>query len=226
MLRFFGDQLTFFREFRNQFETTGAIAPSSSSLARSMTSFLAQRDNRSPGAKTSLRVLEIGPGTGPVTDFIVRSLREGDTFDLVELNPNFATMLRKKFQSNSEWNAVAGFSQIHEIPIQDFQATAPYDFIISGLPLNNFPADVVQSIVKRYIELLAPGGILSYFEYMYVRPLRVRIPFGDRGGRLKSIDHTMTDLCRQYRIRRDTILRNLPPAWVQHLQKPETDVKA
>ncbi|MFN9970705.1 MAG: hypothetical protein ACK58T_12485, partial [Phycisphaerae bacterium] len=166
------------------------------------------------------------PGTGPVTDFIVRSLREGDTFDLVELNPNFATMLRKKFQSNSEWNAVAGFSQIHEIPIQDFQATAPYDFIISGLPLNNFPADVVQSIVKRYIELLAPGGILSYFEYMYVRPLRVRITFGDRGGRLKSIDHTMTDLCRQYRIRRDTILRNLPPAWVQHLQKPETDVKA
>ena len=75
------NQIAFFRQFRQRFETTGAIAPSSRFLARSMTSYLAARDPAIP-----LRVLEIGPGTGPVTNSIVQHLRPQDVFDMVELN--------------------------------------------------------------------------------------------------------------------------------------------
>ena len=60
-----GNNIAFFRQFREQFETTGAIAPSSRFLAHAMTRFLRQRDS------AAVRVLEIGPGTGPVTEKII-----------------------------------------------------------------------------------------------------------------------------------------------------------
>ena len=64
------DHLAFFKQFRETFTTTGAVAPSSRFLARAMTAPLARRDG-------PVRVLEIGPGTGAVTGKIVRLLRPG-----------------------------------------------------------------------------------------------------------------------------------------------------
>jgi phospholipid N-methyltransferase len=209
------DQFTFFREFRHKFQTTGAIAPSSSFLAQSMTSYFADRNTETP-----VRILEIGPGTGPVTDRIIRSLGRNDTFDLVELNENFADRLQQRFSTDERWKPFAGISSIHRVPLQEYRCSAGYDFIISGLPLNNFPADLVRSLTERYFELLKPGGVLSYFEYMYVRPIRMKITRGPERDRISQIDEIMSTWCRRYRIRRDSILLNIPPAWVQHLQTP------
>ena len=39
-----------------------------------------------------------------------------------------------------------------------------YDHLISGLPLNIFPSALAREILKVYRRLLAPGGILTYFE--------------------------------------------------------------
>ncbi len=44
-------------------------------------------------------------------------------------------------------------------------------FIVSGLPFNNFSPAFVEQVLDALFNLLAPGGTLSYFEYMYVRPL-------------------------------------------------------
>lgn len=178
-----------------------------------MTRFLAARDMSIP-----VRVLEIGPGTGPVTDQIIRLLRPSDRFDLVELNESFATLLQKRFASHETWRQAADISQIHQIPIQEFQPDHQYDFVISGLPLNNFPAEVVKSIADTYFALLRPGGILSYFEYMYVRPIRRRITRGAEKERIILIDDIMNDHCSRCRIGRDNVWINVPPAWVQHLQ--------
>ena len=101
MLQTLKDQFAFFGQFRKRFETTGAIAPSSSFLAKSMTRFLSERDRTVP-----VRVLEIGPGTGPVTDKIVGLLGSADQFDLVELNETFVDLLQQRFQSNPKWQAV------------------------------------------------------------------------------------------------------------------------
>ncbi|MCA9037022.1 MAG: methyltransferase domain-containing protein [Planctomycetaceae bacterium] len=207
------DQFAFFRQFRERFETTGAIAPSSGFLARSMTRFLANRNRKQP-----TRVLEIGPGTGPVTDRIVRLLGPGDEFDLVELNEIFVERLRERFQSDAAWKTVADISKVHQLPLQEFASDAPYDFVISGLPLNNFPADLVASIADAYFRLLKPGGTLSYFEYMYVRPIRKLVTRGDEQKRIVRIDDIMQGHCERHRIARDNIWMNIPPAWVQHLQ--------
>ncbi|MCP4174735.1 MAG: methyltransferase domain-containing protein [Fuerstiella sp.] len=211
MFRTISNNLAFFRQFRQRFETTGAIAPSSQFLARSMTRFLAKRGS---GA---VRVLEIGPGTGPVTQQIIPLLKAGDRFDIVELNESFVEILNARFQQDEAWMEAAHFSEIHQLPIQEFQPDEKYDFVISGLPLNNFPADLVDSIANTYFKLLKPDGVLSYFEYMYVRPIRKVVTRGDEKIRITRIDDTMQGHCDRHRIQRDTIWINIPPAWIQHL---------
>jgi len=204
--------LEFYRQFRQRYETTGAIAPSSKGLARAMSRPLRESKQR------PVRVLEIGPGTGAVTGHIIEALGPDDTFDLVELNEAFADLLRKRFETDTQWKSISDRSQLHVCAIQEFQNEAPYDFIVSGLPLNNFPADLVDEMFRVYFRLLAPDGVLSYFEYMYVRTLRKRFGKTESRKRLTQIDETMGSYVKHHRFRRDSILLNLPPAWVQHLR--------
>ncbi|MFY9253509.1 MAG: methyltransferase domain-containing protein [Fuerstiella sp.] len=215
MLRSLKNQVAFFRQFRQRFETTGSIAPSSRFLAKSMTRFLAKRGSE------SIRVLEIGPGTGPVTEKIVPALCAGDVFDMVELNESFVEILEDRFKNDATWTAAASMAKIHQLPIQEFHPEQKYDFVISGLPLNNFPAELVAEITSKYFQLLKPGGVLSYFEYMYVRPIRKVVTRGVEKTRITRIDDIMKGHCDSYRIARDNIWLNIPPAWVQHLQLSE-----
>ncbi|MGB0740115.1 MAG: class I SAM-dependent methyltransferase [Planctomycetaceae bacterium] len=214
MRTFLGNYLQFFRQFRQRYETTGAIAPSSQSLARSMTRFLAARDRKIP-----VRVIEIGPGTGAVTNQIVKLLEPQDQLHLVELNEEFVRILEERFQSDPVWAKVRDQVQMHTLPVQEYPGE-PGDFVISGLPLNNFSVSLVTQILDTYMKLLKPGAVLSYFEYMYIRSVRKRTARGEERERMIGIDELMAGLCSQYRIQRDSVWPNLPPAWVQHLRVP------
>ena len=214
MASVFKNYSTFFGEIRRRYDTTGAIAPSGAGLAKALASFLKERGDG------PVRVLEVGPGTGPATAKIVPLLKEGDQFDLVELNDNFVAMLNERFEKEDDWKAVRDLSKIHEIPLQDFQADQPYDFIISGLPHTIFPADLVESIMTRYYELLKPGGTLSYFEYMGIRPTRGIVDLGASRKRMRRINEIVRKNFKQYRVRRDNVFINVPPAWVHHMQTP------
>lgn len=208
----FTEHREFFRQFRERFESTGAVAPSSRFLARAMTGPLSRHTG-------PVRVLEVGPGTGAVTRRIVQLLGPEARFDLVELNERFAELLESKFRDETSYRQVADRSHVHRCPIQDFAADAPYDFIISGLPLNNFPPALVRDIFSVLFELLAPGGVLSYFEYMYVRPLRKMVSGRDERQRLRDLEAIIGPYLADRRVRRDWVFANLPPAWVQHLRK-------
>lgn len=213
------DHLTFFQQFRQRFKTTGAIAPSSRFLAFAMTGPMKKVLCDPDGPPK--RILEIGPGTGAVTRSIVKLIRPQDCFDLVELNETFANLLKERFQTHLDYQRVSEQSQVHTLPLQEFVADAPYDFIISGLPLNNFSCDLVREIFECYFRLLAPGGTLSYFEYMYVRSLRKHIGKAEEKHRMRSLDEIIGPYVKQHRIRQSWVFINLPPAWVQHLKAAE-----
>lgn len=205
------DYLEFFRQFRQRFKTTGSIMPSSRFLAWAMTGPLKRR-------KKPARILEVGPGTGAVTRRIVRLMNADDRLDLVEINEAFANLLRRRFETDRHYRRVSDQSAVHTCPLQNFVADEPYDFIISGLPLNNFPVELVEEIFDAFFRLLAPGGVLSYFEYMYVRSVRKRV--GARGSRAKmcDLDRVLQKYLKRHRFRCSWVPLNVPPAWVQHLQ--------
>src|SRR5690606_27062141 len=96
-----------------------------------------------------------------------------------------------------------------------------YDFIISGLPLNNFPVPLVKEIFEAFFGLLRPGGVLSYFEYMYVRPMRRLVAKPDEKQRLDGLEAVLRWHLEPHRFRQDWVFVNMPPAWVQHLRASE-----
>ncbi|MEZ6057925.1 MAG: methyltransferase domain-containing protein [Planctomycetaceae bacterium] len=206
------DNLEFLRQFRQRFETTGAVLPSSRFLARAMTGPLR-------GRTEPIRILEVGPGTGAVTREIVKLVKPEDRLDLVEINESFANMLNERFQTDRDYQRVATQSQVHVCPLQEFRSEQPYDVIISGLPFNNFPAGLVEELVDTCFQLLAPGGTFSFFEYMYVRPVRQLVSRGAERERLRKIEETLRTRFSNHRFRRNWVFVNVPPAWVQHLRK-------
>ena len=212
MLKSLRNQIVFLSQFGKQFETTGSLVASSQFLAKTITRYLAARPDR------PIRVLECGPGTGAFTNQIVRHLRPGDVFDLVELNESFVDVLNHRFESDESWKTVRDLSKIHEVPLQDFETEGNYDFVISGLPLNNFPPRLVAEIMEVYFQLLIPGGMLSYFEYMYIRSIRKIMAPGAGGKKIREIDEIVESYLAKRRVARNSVLLNTPPAWVQHLQ--------
>jgi phosphatidylethanolamine/phosphatidyl-N-methylethanolamine N-methyltransferase len=212
MGRMLRDHREFFRQFRTQFQTTGAIAPSSRRLARAMTRYVASE--RGPA-----RILEVGPGTGAVTRRIVALLQPDDRLDMVELNEAFASRLEQRFQSEPGFQRAADRARIHVCGIESFESESPYDFIVSGLPFNNFSPAFVGRVLDVFFNFLAPGGVLSFFEYMYVRPVRGLVSRGAERTRIKDLDRIVTGRLEKHRFRRDWVFLNLPPAWVQHLRK-------
>lgn len=208
-----GDYRVFFREFRQNFETTGAILPSGRALARALARHVAQ-----PGPPR--RVLEVGPGTGAVTAEIVRSLRPEDRFDLVELNDRFVERLRERFECEPEFQQVADRSRVLHQSVESVSREEPYDLIISGLPLNNFSIELVERILTALRALLRPEGTLSFFEYIAIRHAKAMVsPAADR-VRLRGITAALNELLVPYEVRRDWVWRNVPPAWVHHVKIP------
>jgi len=205
------DSAIFLRECGGRFETTGSVIPSSSHLAKAVTRRIAARGD------APIRVLECGPGTGAFTNQIVRHLRSRDTFDLVELNATFVDILRRRFDTEPTWKSLATLTRIHHTPFEDFVAEGPYDFIVSGLPHINFPTRLVEKITQCYSRWLSLGGTLSYFEYMYIRPIRTVATLGIDRHRVREVDRLMSSHLARHRACRESVYLNVPPAWVRHL---------
>jgi len=207
----------FLREFRRTFHTTGAILPSSPRLGRALARFVPAAASNGE-SKLPRRILEAGPGTGAVTQQIVSRLPAGDRLELVELNDRFVTHLRGRFAAEPGWAAVSERTTIHHAPIQDLPGTAQFDVIVSGLPLNNFSVELAESILASFQRLLKPGGTLSFFEYVAVRPMRTVVSGKKERLRLRGLTDLLGSHCRQYEIARQVVLTNVPPAWVHHLR--------
>jgi phosphatidylethanolamine/phosphatidyl-N-methylethanolamine N-methyltransferase len=201
----------FYRQFRDQYHTTGSIMPSSRALGRAMTRPLRQ-------ARPPRRILEVGPGTGALTAEIVRHLRPGDQFDIVEINADFVAVLGQRFTEEPDFRRRRSQSRIMHSPLQDVPGEQVYDFMISGLPLNNFSLALVEDIYKSYERLLKPDGTLTSFEYVWIRQMKMPFVSIEERDRLTKLTQYLEAKIRRYQIGEEIVLLNVPPAVARHLR--------
>ena len=83
------DEMQFIRSWIEKPISTGAVMPSSKALARTMARYV---DPQSKGP-----VIELGPGTGPVTEALVERGIDPARLMLVEFNPDFCRLLRTRY---------------------------------------------------------------------------------------------------------------------------------
>jgi phosphatidylethanolamine/phosphatidyl-N-methylethanolamine N-methyltransferase len=201
----------FFAQFRRHYFTTGSILPSSRSLGRALAWAMRQRSGPA-------RVLEVGPGTGAVTAEILGRLGSADRLDIVEINENFIRVLQRRFETEPLFRSRRGQVRLIHAPLQEVTGTGLYDFMISGLPLNNFPLALVRDIFHAYRRLLKPGGVLSYFEYLWIRDLK-RLLAGRRDRRrLHVLGRYLERQIRAAQFREQWVFFNFPPAVARHFR--------
>lgn len=203
----------FLRQFRTRYHDTGAVLPSSPVLARALASEL--RKGSPPR-----RVLEVGPGTGAVTEAILRLLRPGDRLDIVEINEQFVALLERRFAEEPLFRSRRAQTRLIHAPLQDVPGEGLYDYLISGLPLNNFAVSLVEAVFAAYRRLLRPGGVLSYFEYLWIRALKEHFVPAAEGQRLRQLGDLLGRQTRAHQFREQWVFLNVPPAVVHHLRYP------
>lgn len=212
------DYRVFLGEFRRNFHSTGAILPSGRSLGRALSRFVRDGNTASGDEGVGRKILEVGPGTGAVTARIIRGMRTDDQLDLVELNDQFVARLRDRLQHDQAFAAARDRTTIFHLPVEQLEGQGSYDLIVSGLPLNNFSVEAVDTILAALRRLLKPGGTMSFFEYIGVRPIRAIVSGRAERKRLRDVGQSINRVIAEHEIRRDLIWPNVPPAWVHHVQ--------
>jgi phosphatidylethanolamine/phosphatidyl-N-methylethanolamine N-methyltransferase len=203
--------ITFLGQILRAYKTTGAVAPSGPVLARAMTRQLTEH----VGPK---RVLEVGPGDGAFTKRILASLREGDAFHIVEINPAFAKHIDERVLQAYRRSHPRVEVRLLVGAVQDVSLDGQFDYVICGLPFNIFPIHVVSEIFRKLMAHVKEGGGLTYFEYLGMKA--IKMPWmGTRGRKRLKRRIAMTKLLdRRYSGRRDMVWRNFPPAQAIHLR--------
>lgn len=202
----FLEGIEFLKQGFKQKSTVGAVWPSSRALSKAMAEPLFV-DRTGP-----MRLLEVGAGVGPFTAEIVSRMEPWDELDVVELNPDFCARLAERFGAHAAVH-------IHQESILEYRSEQPYDHIVSGLPLANFPADMVEAIYHRFFDLLRPGGTFVMFEHILGR--EALSTFGapaarQRIRRVMEYEKALAPL----EVRRKDILLNVPPARVRVRKRP------
>jgi phosphatidylethanolamine/phosphatidyl-N-methylethanolamine N-methyltransferase len=147
------DNLRFFRALIARPKNIGAIVPSGPALARAIAR---QIDPHRPGP-----VLELGPGTGVITQAILeRGVAPAD-LTLIEYDEDFARHNAARFAGVQVIQGDA-FDLVKTLGAR-FER--PFTAIVSGLPLLNFPVAMRRRLVEGALGHLAPGAPLVQFSY-------------------------------------------------------------
>jgi phosphatidylethanolamine/phosphatidyl-N-methylethanolamine N-methyltransferase len=173
---------------------TGAVVPSGRFLARAMAAVV---DPHACGP-----VVELGPGTGPVTEALLQRGVAPEKLILVEYNPDFCTLLRHRFP---QVNVVQG--DAYDLEKTLGRLAVPASAIVSSLPLLNRPVATRLALFEAAMALMAPDAPFVQFTYGVVPPIPTRAAGASAQGSQR-------------------IWLNLPPARVWTYRRPLRKARA
>jgi phosphatidylethanolamine/phosphatidyl-N-methylethanolamine N-methyltransferase len=179
------DEVRFFRNWIEKPLSMGAVTPSGKALARTMAAYV---DPDRPGP-----IVELGPGTGPVTEALVAQGVDPARLVLVEFDPTFCRLLRERYPSATvvQGDAYALRRLLHQL------LREPAAAVVSGLPLFTKPPKLRMRLLFDAFSLMMPGAPFIQFTYAAYSP----IP--------KSLDRVRAEASER-------VWANIPPArvWV------------
>lgn len=149
----FTDSLRFLRALIARPKNIGAILPSSPILAQAIA--------RQIGDPHAGPVLELGPGTGSITQAILEYGVAPHRLTTVEFDPDMAAELAGRYPGI---RVIEG-DAFNLADTLGPRANTPYAAIISGLPLLNFPLASRHAYMEGLIRHLVPGGPIIQFSY-------------------------------------------------------------
>jgi len=157
------DEVRFIRSWIERPLSIGAVKPSSKALARTMARYV---DPRSSGP-----VVELGPGTGPITAALVEAGVAPSRLVLVEFNPAFCGILRARYPEATlvEGDAYSLRGLLEKLLAQ------PAAAVVSGLPLVTKPMHMREWLLRDAFALMLPGAPFVQFTYSIVSPLPTRL---------------------------------------------------
>jgi phosphatidylethanolamine/phosphatidyl-N-methylethanolamine N-methyltransferase len=175
---------------------TGAVAPSGRALAHAMATAI--------GSPSHGLVIELGPGTGPVTQSLIETGVAPERLVLIEYDSTFCRMLERRFEGV---RVIQG--DAYDLPptLAPF-AGQPIAAVVSSLPLLNQSPQRRQNLIGDAFALMGPSGVFVQFTYGLLSPIPRRVC-----ANLYSA------------VRSRPILLNLPPAfvWAYRLDRSGAD---
>ena len=183
------DEVRFLRSWIEKPLHMGAVMPSGRLLARTMAQYV---DPHGTGP-----VIELGPGTGAITNALVQHGIDQKRLVLVEYNPGFCALLRDRYP---QAKVVQGDAYRLRDTLWNVLGM-PASAVVSGLPLVNKPMLTRMKLVRDAFAAMAPNAPFVQFTYSVVPP----IP--------KSLPGVTTEASER-------IWMNLPPARVWVYRKP------
>jgi phospholipid N-methyltransferase len=135
--------------------STGSVAPSSRYLCKAIVEKIDPSKARF--------VVELGPGDGVVTQFILDRLPEDARLFVFEINARFVEQLKERFDDprlviiHDSAELMGAYFEQHGI-----QAV---DYVISGIPFVMLPESLAESIMAVCKQWLRPGGVFIQFHY-------------------------------------------------------------
>jgi phosphatidylethanolamine/phosphatidyl-N-methylethanolamine N-methyltransferase len=158
------DEVRFLRSWIEKPLHMGAVMPSGRVLARTMAQYV---DIKSTGP-----VVELGPGTGAITNALIEHGIDQKRLVLVEYNPGFCALLRDRYPQATvvQGDAYALRDSLWNV------LSLPASAVVSGLPLVTKPMLTRLKLIRDAFVALAPGAPFVQFTYSVAPPIPKSLP--------------------------------------------------
>jgi len=158
------DEVRFLRSWIEKPLHMGAVMPSGRLLARTMARYV---DIAATGP-----VIELGPGTGAITNALIQRGVDQKRLVLVEFNPGFCALLRERYPQAKVVQGDAYRLRDSLWDVLEEPATA----VVSGLPLVTKPMLTRMKLIRDAFNLLEPNAPFVQFTYSVAPPIPKTLP--------------------------------------------------
>ena len=157
------DELRFFLSWLRRPGRTGAMMPSGPALAAALA---AEIDIGAPGA-----VVELGPGTGRVTEALLTAGVDPGQLIAIERNASFCKTLRQRFP---DIHVIWGDARALASLLQRTNAR-PVKAVVSSLPLLNLSNQDRRAILSQIAAVLDDSGVMVQYTYGPTEPISAEL---------------------------------------------------